>query len=106
VMIHYRDALRRIGILSTGQVKRARAGRRVQVAGMVVVRQRPSTAKGVTFLSLEDEQGLLDVVLQPPVYERFRHTLRQTPLLVITGVVQRADRAVSLLAHDLQALMG
>ncbi len=95
VMGHYREALHKAGILSTGQVKRARGGRQVQVAGMIVVRQRPSTAKGVTFLSLEDEQGLLDVVLQPPVYDKYRQTLRQTQLLVITGVVQRAEGAVS-----------
>jgi error-prone DNA polymerase len=76
VMVHYREALRKAGVLSTGQVKEARAGRTVWVGGMVVVRQRPPTAGGVAFLSLEDERGLLDVVLKPPVYERYKALLR------------------------------
>jgi error-prone DNA polymerase len=103
-MIHYRDTLRRAGVLSTGQVKEERAGKNVWVGGMVVVRQRPPTAGGVAFLSLEDERGLLDVVLKPPVYERYKALLRGQSLLLVEGVVQRQGRAVSLLANTLQSL--
>jgi error-prone DNA polymerase len=106
VMHHYRDALRRAGILSTGEVKEQRAGRTVWAGGMVVVRQRPPTAGGVAFLSLEDERGLLDVVLKPPVYERYKALLRDRSLLVIEGLVQRQGRAVSVLASTLHALEG
>ena len=103
-MAHHRQALRRAGVWSVWQVKEARAGRRVRVAGLAVVRQRPGTAKGVTFLSLEDESGLLDVVLQPPVYARSRTLLKREALLLVEGVVQRQGRAVSLLAGRVAGL--
>jgi error-prone DNA polymerase len=103
MMVHYREVLRKAGVLSTWQVKQARAGQRVRVGGMVVVRQRPPTAAGVTFLSLEDESGLLDVVIQPPVYARVKATLRGAGLIIIEGVVQREGRAVSLLASQVGA---
>lgn len=104
VMAHYREELRRAGVLSTWQVKAAEAGRRVRVAGLVVVRQRPQTAQGILFLSLEDESGLLDVVVKPAVYSRLRATLRHEPLLLVEGVVQRAGGATSLLAQQAQPL--
>lgn len=104
MMVHYREALRKAGVLRTGQVKEARAGKHVWVGGMVVVRQRPPSADGVAFLSLEDERGLLDVVLKPPVYERYKGLLRGQSLLLVSGVVQRQGRAVSLLASELQCL--
>jgi error-prone DNA polymerase len=105
IMVHYREALRKAGILSIWQVKQRRAGERVRVGGMVVVRQRPPTAGGVTFLSLEDESGLLDVVLQPPVYARVKATLRSAGLITVEGVVQREGRAVSLLAVQVTGLL-
>jgi error-prone DNA polymerase len=104
VMRHYRGDLRKAGILSTWQVKQARPGQRVRVAGMVVVRQRPGTAKGILFMSLEDESGLLDLVVKPPVYARLRTVLRGQPLLLVEGVVQRAERAASLLVGDAHPL--
>ncbi len=68
-----------------------------RVAGLAVIRQRPATAKGMVFLSLEDESGLLDVVIRPDVYERVRAVIHAHPLLVVSGLVQRAGRSVSLL---------
>jgi error-prone DNA polymerase len=65
MMVHYRQALRAAGVLTTGAVKQEEAGRRVRVAGFAVVRQRPATAKGIVFYSLEDESGLLDLVVKP-----------------------------------------
>jgi error-prone DNA polymerase len=104
VMRHHRPRLHARGILSCWQVKRTRAGRRVRCAGFVVVRQRPATAKGILFMSLEDESGLLDVVVKPPVYERLRDVLRGQPLIVVEGIVQRNGRAASLLLLDAKAL--
>ncbi|HXF63378.1 MAG TPA: error-prone DNA polymerase [Caldilineaceae bacterium] len=102
---HDRAALREAGILSTWQVKQeARAGQRIRVAGMVVVRQRPQTAKGILFLSLEDEAGLLDLVVKPDVYPQARPALQETPLIVAEGVVQRAEGAVSVLVGRLYPL--
>ncbi len=105
VMAHYRARLRRHGVLSTWQVKHeATPGMRVLVAGMVAVRQRPGTAKGILFISLEDESGLVDLVVKPQVYERLRSTLRNHPLLLCAGIVQQADGATSVLLRDAQPL--
>lgn len=105
VIAHYRQGLRSRGILSNWQVKQADAGRRVRVAGYVVVRQQPATAKGVLFISLEDESGLLDLVVKPDVYQRLRDTLRGHPLIVAHGVVQRNGWAVSVLLQHAEPLI-
>ncbi len=97
VMRHYRSALQRAGILSTTEVKAQPNGRVVRVGGMAVVKQRPSTAKGVLFVSLEDEFGLLDLVVKPDVYKRFRPLLRHETFPLVEGVVQQASGAISVL---------
>ena len=104
MMAHYRKQLRAAGVFSTWQVKQAEAGRRVRVAGFVVVRQRPATAKGILFMSLEDESGLLDLVVKPETYSHLRDVLRGHPLLVVEGIVQRGGRAASLLVQAARAL--
>ena len=97
LLAHHRPALRRQGVLSTWQVKQMEAGQRVRVAGYVVVRQRPATAKGILFMSREDESGLLDLVVKPETYTALREVLRRHALLVAEGVVQRNGRATSVL---------
>jgi error-prone DNA polymerase len=100
VISHYRQALRKAGVLSTWQVKHeTEAGHKVWVAGMVAVRQRPPTAHGITFISLEDESGLLDLVVKPDVYHRLRDPLHSAHLLIAGGIVQRAEGATSVLVH-------
>jgi error-prone DNA polymerase len=106
MMVHYRQALRAAGVLTTGAVKQEEAGRRVRVAGFAVVRQRPATAKGIVFYSLEDESGLLDLVVKPDVYARLRRVLSGHPLLLVRGVVQRSGRAVSVLVWEAEGLTG
>ncbi len=97
VMRHYRAALQRAGILSTVEVKKQPNERVVRVGGMAVVKQRPATAKGVLFVSLEDEHGLLDLVVKPDVYECFRPLLRHQTFMLVEGVVQQASGAISVL---------
>ncbi|WP_089717415.1 DNA polymerase III subunit alpha [Candidatus Entotheonella palauensis] len=97
IMQPYREQLRKAGILSTWQVKQEGAGKRVRVAGMAVIRQRPATAGGILFISLEDESSLLDLVVKPAVYQRLRSVLRHESLMIVEGIVQRAGQAVSLL---------
>ena len=75
------------------------------VGGMQVIRQRPPTAKGVMFVLLEDETGVLDVVLQPRVAERYRHMLRDEPLILVQGVIQTGSGAISLLASRVTPLV-
>jgi error-prone DNA polymerase len=113
IMSHYRQQLRNTpstrDVLTTWEIKRQEKklpnGRRVRVAGMVVVRQRPSTARGITFLSLEDESGLLDLVVKPPVYPRLREVMHYSALVLVQGTIQRADGAVSVLVQDLAPLL-
>lgn len=104
VVQHYRAMLNALGVFPTAVAKQQRNGRRVRVAGMAVVRQRPPTAKGILFLSLEDETGLLDIVVKPHVYEPYKRILREEPLLLFDGVIQLGSGAVSLLASRVERM--
>jgi len=95
VMALYRPALRRQGLLTSGALAGRRSGERVRVAGEAVIRQTPPTAKGYAFITLEDEEGLINLVLPPPVVEEQRMVLDE-PLLVAQGVVQRAGSVVNV----------
>lgn len=85
-------------------VARLRDGQALTVTGMVVCRQRPSTAKGFTFISLEDEHGLLNVIVRPPLYEKRRTAIRTAPFLVVTGTLQQKDGTTNLIARDVWEL--
>ena len=98
LMAHHRADLERQGCVTCARAKTIMAGARVKIGGMVAVRQRPGTAKGVMFLSLEDETGLVDVVLKPETYQRARKLLSTHKLVIVTAVVQRNGDAVSFLA--------
>ena len=69
-----------------------------RVGGMVITRQRPGTAKGFVFLTLEDETGLINVIVNPAIYERYRRTIRTSPALVIEGTLQLEQGCVDVLA--------
>jgi error-prone DNA polymerase len=100
----YREALRAQGVLRSGELGRQRDGQIVHVAGLVVVRQRPPTAKGHVFITLEDDEGLIDLIVRPDVYERYREVLRGAALLLIEGRLQREGHALSVLVHKAAAL--
>jgi error-prone DNA polymerase len=68
-------------------------GRRVRIAGQVVARQRPGTAKGVVFLLIEDEVGTVNLVVPPPVYEKHRLTVRTEPLVIVEGTLEKLPAA-------------
>jgi len=70
----------------------------------VAVYQAPPTAKGVRFLTLEDETGLVDVVVRPEVHARYCRVLGKAIVLIVTGVVQRREGAVSLLAEEVEGV--
>jgi error-prone DNA polymerase len=82
----------------------ARNGRRVRVAGLVVARQRPATAKGVTFMLLEDELGTINLIVPPPVYERFRLAVRAEPLLLAEGRLERREGTTNILVDRIERL--
>jgi DNA polymerase III alpha subunit len=99
-----RATLRARGVLSARELSGAEDGARVQVAGSVIVRQRPGTAKGFVFLSLEDETGIANVIVTPPVFARHRLTLVSEPYLLVDGVAQQQDSVVSVRAITAEGL--
>lgn len=101
---YVRDGLAAAGVLTVAAAHRHEPGRRVAVAGVVTHRQRPGTAGGVTFLSLEDETGLLNVICTAGVWQRFRTAARSSAALVVRGVLERADGATNLVAEHMAAL--
>jgi error-prone DNA polymerase len=79
-------------------------GRRVRVAGLVVARQRPATANGVTFMLLEDEHGTINLIVPPPIHERFRLAVRAEPLVLATGRLERHEGTVNVLVDRIERL--
>jgi len=93
------------GVLTAHQLaNEARHGSRVAVAGMVITRQRPGSARGMMFITIEDETGLANLVLTPPIYERFRALARAEVLLWARGKVEREGQVVNLLVEQLSQL--
>ncbi len=97
------DRLRAMGVTPSGALPDLRDGVKVWVGGVVVSRQRPPTAGGTAFLALEDEGGLIDVVLKPGVYEASRKALR-SPFVVVEGRLQKRGQAISVLARRVMPL--
>ena len=104
--IFVRPELVRSGILSVADVVRRPAGERVRVAGVVTHRQRPCTAVGTIFLNIEDETGLLNVVCSMGMWKRYRRVGRRASALIVRGLIESADGAVSLIADQLEVLEG
>jgi error-prone DNA polymerase len=99
-----RRMLRRRGVTAAAELARCRHDDVVRVAGSVIVRQRPGTAKGFVFLSLEDETGIANVIVTPRLFARYRLTLVRAPLLLVEGILQSQDGVLSLRARRLAAL--
>ncbi len=92
------------GVAPASALARARARRRVRVAGAVITRQRPGTAKGFVFLSLEDETGIANIIVTPDVFRADKRTIVDEPYLLVEGLLQRQQGAVSVKAHHVYAL--
>jgi len=99
-----RAELRARGVLSARELAAVEDGARVQVAGSVIVRQRPGTAKGFVFLSLEDETGIANVIVTPPIFARHRLALVSEPYLLVDGIAQRQDGVISVRASRARGL--
>jgi len=82
----------------------ARHGSTVQIAGNVICRQRPGTAKGFVFISLEDETGVANAIVEPDLFERFRLVITEEAFLLIEGEVQNSDNVVLIKARQIRAL--
>jgi error-prone DNA polymerase len=101
---YVRGGLVDAGVITVAEAFAHEPGRRVAVAGVVTHRQRPGTANGVTFLSIEDETGLLNVICTAGLWRRFRTIARTSAALVVRGRLERADGATNLLAEHLATL--
>ncbi len=107
-MAHLRASLKRV--VRASELPRRPHGARVRVAGLVIGRQRPATASGITFVTLEDETGMVNLVVRPAVYERFHAVASRATLLVASGKLEREGGAgggpavVHVLASSLEAL--
>src|SRR5438270_1686375 len=91
-------------VLSSADLQKVRHGTRVRVAGLVVARQRPATAKGVTFMLLEDEHGPINLIVPPPVYERCRLAVRAEPIVQARGRLERREGLTNVLVSEVTRL--
>ena len=91
LMKYLRDELDAQGVLRTADLAKQRNGAWVKTAGLVIVRQRPGTAKGFCFLTLEDETGIGNAVVTPDQFQRHRAIIHTAPLLLVEGPLQLVD---------------
>ena len=103
-MAHQRPWLDTMNVTRAGDLKSMRNGVPVKVAGWVIVRQRPGTAKGFVFLSLEDETGIANIIVTPQLFENNRLALVEFPFLLIEGALQHQDNVVSVKARRIEPL--
>lgn len=99
-----RDRLAELGALPAADLAHVASGTRVLVGGAVTHRQRPATAGGVTFLNVEDETGMINVVCTLGLWRRYRKVARNSAALLVRGVLQNVDGALSLVAEHLETL--
>ena len=92
------------GVLRAIDLPQGRHGRRVRVAGAVITRQRPGTAKGFVFLTLEDETGIANIIVQPPVFAEQKVAILEQPFLLVEGRLQIQDGVTSVKAERCQGL--
>jgi len=103
-MAYHRDKMNALGVTPARQLLHMRDGSYVRVAGCVIVRQRPGTAKGFVFLSMEDETGVINVIVTPATFDRYRFALLSSSFLLIDGALQNLDNVISVKAGRVEAL--
>jgi error-prone DNA polymerase len=89
-------------VVTTAALQSVKPGRRYRVAGLVLVRQRPGTAKGITFMTIEDETGTANLIVRPQVWERYRRVGRLASAIIATGLLQRQDGVIHLIVDRLE----
>ena len=102
-----RDELKRRGVSTAAQLAERRNGW-IKVAGVVLIRQRPGTASGIVFLTLEDETGSANLIIKPAIYDQYRAAARHAQLLQADGYVERQGQVVHVMAlkmYDLTSLL-
>ena len=103
-MAHHRATLKRQGVRSAIELRNLPDGTRVRIAGSVIARQRPGTAKGFVFLSIEDETGIANAIITPQLFTQNRVVVVHQQFLLIDGALQNQDNVISVKAHRIHPL--
>ncbi len=103
-MAHCREQLRSMGVRRANELKMCRDGVRTRIAGCVIARQRPGTASGFIFLSIEDETGIANAIIDPDLFERHRILVTYAKFLLIEGPLQNQDNVIHIRAKHIEEL--
>ena len=103
-MHFHRERMNSMGVTPAAGLVNQRNGMFVRVAGCVIVRQRPGTAKGIVFLSVEDETGIFNVIVMPDVFEANRLTIVRSPYLMVEGPLQKYEGVIHVQARKIEAI--
>jgi error-prone DNA polymerase len=103
-MSYCREALSKLDVKRACNLARIPDGEYTRVAGCVIARQRPGTAKGFVFLSLEDETGISNVIVNPDLYEKYRVVINREKFLRIEGLLQNQDNVISIKASRMMPI--
>jgi error-prone DNA polymerase len=103
-MAYRRTEMQALGVTPAAYLARVPHGRLVRIAGSVIVRQRPGTAKGFVFLSMEDETGVMNAIIEPGTYDRYKLAVVGESFLLIDGVLQNQDGVISVKVGRVEAL--
>jgi len=103
-MAYRRAEMQALGVTRAIDLAAVPDGRVVRIAGSVIVRQRPGTASGFVFLSMEDETGIMNAIITPATFDRYKFEVLGEPFLLIDGVLQNLDRVISVKAGHIQGL--
>lgn len=99
-----RDWLNELGVVTTQHLLNVEHGARVTVGGIITHRQRPATARGITFINMEDETGMVNVVCSRGLWKRYNKTARNAAALFVRGRVEKDGGAINLVAERLEVL--
>jgi error-prone DNA polymerase len=100
LMAYVRSEMERLGAVAISSLEKTPDGTDVRVAGAVIVRQRPGTAKGFVFLTMEDETGMVQAIIHPTLYRQHRALIVGTPVLMVEGPLQKQDGTISVKARS------
>ena len=100
----HRHEMESLGVIPTGDLLHMANGTWVKVAGLVLLRQRPGTAKGITFVTIEDETGTANLVVHHNTWERFRSITRHSHAWIVHGQVQSKDSVIHVVVHRVEDL--
>ncbi len=104
LMAYMREEMNRRGAVPTAALDAIDDGAIVRVAGAVIVRQRPGTAKGFVFLTMEDETGMVQAIIRPDLYQKHRAFIVATPVMLVEGPLQKQDGTISVKARRFEAV--